>query len=269
MQPNVPQQNENEIKYSTELYTKGILPGPGVCVCQSKIFTIQWDNSNKTSKCCFLYKNQKCWRKFSIRIKSLYNEFPFHKLKDKTKLLNCFLCLEFNWEKAYKYLKDSKVINISKHSILKIFKKLRDIIYKYMYLVYETELIREINKNEFYAADKSLICHNNNKQICLLVVINNTTKVFRIVGSYKRDSITLGAFIKKYLKTGNNIITYSWPGYNWIDSPYSDYQHIKFNHGLRAFGTGIQYTSHIEDIWNIIKSKIKNTYYIIPWKKYY
>ena len=107
-------------------------------------------------------------------------------------------------------------------------------------MVYETELISEINKNEFYAVDESLISHNNNKQIWLLGLINNSTKEFRIVASYKRDSLTLAAFIKKYIKTGNNIITDSWAGYNWIDSPASGYQHIKFNHGLGAFGAGMQ-----------------------------
>ena len=40
-----------------------------------------------------------------------------------------------------------------------------------------------------------------------------------------------------------------------------------FNHYLGLFGTGLQSTSHVEAIYNIIKSKIGNTYHIIPGKK--
>ena len=65
-----------------------------------------------------------------------------------------------------------------------------------MHLVYETEVIGDANKNEFYSADESLITHHNYKQIWLLEVINNSTKNFRIVGSYNRDSFTLSRFIK-------------------------------------------------------------------------
>ena len=98
-------------------------------------------------------------------------------------------------------------------------------------------------------------------------MINNTTKKFRIIGSINRDSSTLSCFIKKFVRTGNHILTDSWGGYNWIDSAASGYQHIKYNHGLGIFGSGLESTSHMEAISNIIKSKIKNTYYHIPGKK--
>ena len=98
-------------------------------------------------------------------------------------------------------------------------------------------------------------------------VINNTNKNFRIVGSFNRDSLTSSRFIKKFVRTGNQIVTDSWGGYNWLDSADSGYEHIKYNQGLGMFGSGLQSTSHMEAIWNIIKSKIKNTYYHIPGKK--
>jgi hypothetical protein len=72
-----------------------------------------------------------------------------------------------------------------------------------MHLVYETEEIGEANKNEFYSADESLTTHHNYKQIWLLGVINNTTKKFRIIGSFKRDSSALSRFIKKFVRAGN------------------------------------------------------------------
>ena len=72
----------------------------------------------------------------------MYQELPFFKLKDITEILKCFLCLELNAEKALKYLKEEK-----------------EITYKYMHLVYETEIIGDANKKEFYSANESLITH--------------------------------------------------------------------------------------------------------------
>ena len=133
-----------------------------------------------------------------------------------------------------------------------------------MHLVYENEEIEDANKNEFYSEDESLITHHKYKQIWLLGVINNTTKKFRIIGSFKRDSSTISRFIKKFVRSGNKIVTDSLGGYNQVDSGESGYHHIKYNHGLGIFDSGLQSTSHIEAIWNIIKLKIKNTYYHIP-----
>ena len=45
-------------------------------------------------------------------------------------------------------------------------------------------------------------------------VINNTTKKFRIIGSFKRDSSTISRFIKKFVRSGNKIVTDSLGGYN-------------------------------------------------------
>ena len=77
-------------------------------------------------------------------------------------------------------------------------------------------------------------------------VINNKTKKFRIVGSYNRDSSTLSVFIKKFVTTGNQIITDFWGGFNLLDSAESGCQHIKYNHGLGLFGSGLQSTSTLK-----------------------
>ena len=156
MQPIRPEEQENEKEYANNLYIKKILPGPRKCTCNSSTFTIQIDNSNKISKSCFLCTNYLCRKKYPIRINSLYQEFPFFKLKDITEILKCFLCFELNAEKALKLLKEEKNINISKRSLLKIYQKFRNLIYKYMHLIYETEEIGEANKNDFYSADERI-----------------------------------------------------------------------------------------------------------------
>ena len=100
----------------------------------------------------------------------------------------------------------------------------------------------------------------------MLGIINNSTKEFRIEGTYSRDAITLEKFITKFVKKGNNIISDGWEDYQFLDSPNSGYSHIIKNHSFGSFGYGLESTSHIEAIWNILKSKIKTIYHVIPYK---
>ena len=78
----------------------------------------------------------------------MYSEFSVFKLKDISEILKYFLYLELNAEKGLKYLNEKNQITISKRSLLKIYQKLRNIINKYMHLVYKTEEIRDANKKE-------------------------------------------------------------------------------------------------------------------------
>ena len=228
------------------------------------MFTIQKDSSNKISNCCYRCQNYKCRRKFPVRINTFFSELPFHKLQEVYEILLCFICYDFNAEKAQKYLEDTKNIKISKNTLLSIYQEFRDVIHLYMNIVYETELISEQNKREYFSADESIINHSNNTQIWLLGVINNTTKQFRIVGTLTRDANAISKFIKKFICPGNIIITDSWQAYNWLNEPNSGYSHINFNHSFGSFVSGLTSTSHMESIWSIIKAKIKNIYYVIP-----
>lgn len=53
-------------------------------------------------------------------------------------------------------------------------------------------------------------------------------------------------------------------GYNFLDSADSGFSHVINLHQEGIFGLGLQSTSHIEEIWNVIKGKIKNIYHVIP-----
>ena len=48
----------------------------------------------------------------------------------------------------------------------------------------------------------------------------------------------------------------------------SNYEHITTNHLIGNFGAGLRSSSHIEVIWNVLKSKIKSTYRAIPHKNF-
>ena len=258
----------NEENVANQLYKAGFLPGPGKCSCESESFSIRIDNSNFTSGICFRCTNNKCRKKFSIRINSLFAKFPQIKLRDLTEIINCFICLEFNTKKAVTYLKENKNVIISQNTLSKIYKEFRNIIYQYMKIVYNSEVISTENNNDYFAVDESLINHINNKQVWLLGIINNNTKDFRIEGAYNRDTNTLSNFISTYVEKGNVIISDGWQGYNYLNSHDSGYQHLTFMHINGIFGQGIQSTSHIEAIWGIIKSKIKSIYNVIPHKNF-
>lgn len=71
---------DTEQEFATYLYKKGFLKGPGKCQCNCENFSIQNDNSNKTSGCIFRCLNYKCRKKYSVRINSLFELFPYNSL---------------------------------------------------------------------------------------------------------------------------------------------------------------------------------------------
>lgn len=213
-------EEKSEIELTKTLKERSILPGPLKCICNSTVFPIQKDASNKTSGIFLDCTNYKYRKKYPIRINQLSSLFPFQKLGDIYEIILCFLCYEFKVEKALTYLANSKNIKISKSTLLHIYQKLRDIIYKYMNIVYDTELINNINKNGIFLVYENLINHNN-RQMWLLGIIKNRNIQFRLVGSLSRESTTLRNFTEKFIFRGNTIVTDHWQGYNWLDSKNS------------------------------------------------
>ena len=109
-----------------------------------------------------------------------------------------------------KYLLEEKNIKVSILEIVKIYKKIREILYDY-YNVVE-------NNDEFFATDESEFTHLNGDQIWVLNLVNTTTKDFRLVVTKNRNTKTLQKFICKYVPPGNNIVTDRWNGYNFLNN---------------------------------------------------
>jgi transposase-like protein len=110
-----------------------------------------------------------------------------------------------------------------------------------------------------------MFCHDINKQqLCVLGLVDTTTKEFRLVVAKDRNTETLKSFIKKLIPEGNNLVTDGWHGYDWVDNSYSGYTRYLHIHGHHDFGYGPESTSHIESIWAQLKSEIKTTYKMIP-----
>ena len=93
------------------------------------------------------------------------------------------------------------------------------------------------------------------------------TKHFRVKATKSRDAATLEKFLINYIQPGNTIIWDGWSGYQFIDG-LNGFTRITYNHNVGDFGYGLALTFHIEALWAILKSKIKDSYHIIPSKKF-
>lgn len=192
-------ETHSELEYAKLLYSKGFIPGPDTCICGCKNFEIQAFWNNKTHGCCFRCMNNKCRKHHPIVTNSFFAKFSYNSMKVISELIKCFIVKQINAESAWKYLKDEKQIQITKALVLRVYKEIRDVIYRYYRIVYASESLEELNHIDYYSVDESLLGHRNNAQIWILGVINNRTRDFRIEGVLNRDSETLKKFITAHL----------------------------------------------------------------------
>jgi len=54
-------------------------------------------------------------------------------------IINCFINLYFNAVRPCCYIKESKNTTIANSTLLKIYNKLRDVLYKYLFILYDSE----------------------------------------------------------------------------------------------------------------------------------
>lgn len=192
-------------------------------------------------------------------------------IEDCMEVMKCFIILNFNAKMAYTYLTGEKHIKISGLQIRNIYTKIREIINYYYLLEYEVEDFALENQNHHFSIDESLFCHDiNGKQIWVKGMSENETKKknFRLICAYNRDNDILKKFICKFIPPGNHIIFDGWNGYSFQDEPGSGYRQSIHIHGRKDFGIGLDFTSHIESIWGILKQEIKRVYITICSKKF-
>ena len=102
----------------------------------------------------------------------------------------------------------------------------------------------------------------------LLGIIDIASKDFRLEVVLNRDELTIKSFISKNIEIGNNKVSDGCSSYVYLDNNNSGYNHIRHILGHRDFGIGIQSTLHVGSIWVQIKSKIKESYHVIPPKNF-
>lgn len=190
-----------------------------MCICSSKIFSIQNDSSYKISQCLFRWSNSQCRKKFRIRINFIYDFFPYSTLRLISQIINCFICRNLNAQEAVNYLINEKHIEpVSANLLTKVYDRLRDIITNNLYIVYETELLGQENEGGYYSVDESLFGHTNGTQAWLLGTVNSLNhEKFRMDFSENRDINSIKHFITKYDQKSNDICIDGWSGYNFLD----------------------------------------------------
>lgn len=157
------------------------------------------------------------------------------------------------------------ILIVQTNAIKEIYQKMRNIIYRFYYILYQSEYLAEKISPDYYAIDESFFTHDKNgRQIQVIGIINNVNKDFRLEASIRRDTDTIKKFLLKFIDSNNRIISDGWTGYNFIRN-FNGYSHEVHNHGA-DFGEGLHTTSQIESLWSALKSQIKNAYHVIPGK---
>ena len=170
-------------------------------------FSIQYDNTSKTSNCIFRCKNNKCRSRHSIRSNSFYSLFPKIKLRLISEIIKSFLN-ELNAKDCYDKLKNDYNQSISLISVQKIYTEIRKVFLKYYNNLYQSEILGQKDHNGKFSIDESLFSTDEeNRQIWVIGAIDNITKDFRIDVSFNRNEEVLKAFLSRYIETGNYVIT--------------------------------------------------------------
>ena len=193
------QQIENsEYTFAIQLLDKEILKMPDICSCGKNNFTLQKDNSCKTSGICYRCNNYKCKKKFSVRNNTIFANFPKLKLTECFEVMKCCLCYEMNITAAYKYMTQSLKTTISKQAIRNIYKEIRNTLKRYYNISYKSEEFSIENGNEYFGIDESMFTHiKYNRQVWVIGIINNRTKNFVIEPVLNRDSDILKKFFDR------------------------------------------------------------------------
>ena len=73
--------------------------------------------------------------------------------------MKCFIIKDINADKIWKYLVDEKNKIISRNLVLRIYKEIREVLYRYLFIQYRLELFGDSNISKYYSVDVSLFGH--------------------------------------------------------------------------------------------------------------
>lgn len=93
-------------------------------------------------------------------------------------------------------------------------------------------------------------------------------KILKLLLPKIRDEDIIKTLIKRFIPEGNNIVWDGWASYNWLDEENSGYSHFKYIHGSHDFRFGFESTSHVENLWSVLKAEIISIYKSIPSKNF-
>ena len=130
-----------------------------------------------------------------------FEKRPNVTLQVYSEVIKCFICFEMNAKDTEKYIKEEKGQIISARVIGKIFKSIREVLYKYLFILYQHDLLLEENMHLKCSIDESLFTHTKNGvEVWVLGVINNKDKnEFRLEVATNRNSDTIKKFVEIFI----------------------------------------------------------------------
>ena len=112
---------ELDKEYALSLVNKGILIKPLICPnCGKNKITINKYPNLKTTNLCFRCMWYKCKKIIPIRETSFFSYFAKININECLEVIKCFFSLYLNAKKAYTYLTQEKMLNISQQLIKNI-----------------------------------------------------------------------------------------------------------------------------------------------------
>ena len=195
--------------------------------------------------------------KFKIPISIRYGSF----LSTSKINLGKWLDVLYRWSKNEQIVNVMKDLNISKPTLVKIFKKMRYQCCKYM-----SENVPKLGgRNVICQVDESLFSHKqkyhrgrSSEEIWVFGIVDTSFKPAKgyveIVS--KRSASTLLPIIRKICLPGTIVHSDQWAAYRRISE--MGYSHETVNHKLHFVDplTGT-HTQHVESFWNKLKSRCK------------
>ena len=137
------------MNFAEMLYHKHYLKGSIKFKFGNSVFTIQYDKNYKISKCTFRCKNSQCRYRHPIRTNSFYALFPKLKLRLVSEIIKSFIN-GINANHCYETLKKENNISVSLQMVLNIYNEIRKVIKNYYNILYQSELLGQKDKTEFF-----------------------------------------------------------------------------------------------------------------------
>ena len=107
---------------------------------------------------------------------------------------------KFNAQDPIKYLiKEKNIVPLSGNLVTKVYDRLRDIVTKYLYVVYETEILGKENEGGFYSVDESMFGHTDGTQTKTILSYIESTLI-KIIKNIFLTAATIMRFSSLYKK---------------------------------------------------------------------
>ena len=174
---------EAEREYWFNNLINNFIKTPEKCpLCSKTNINIKNNNSLNNP---LISKCSKCGKIIYLRNDTFYSLFPRAPASIIHNIMKMNILEQKNANQIFKSLINNSAIHINdEHTIRNVLIKLRQTITHFLKDKYDLEPLDDENQNKKIAVDESCFTHYNNKQVCVIGLINTHTKEFRLIPTY-------------------------------------------------------------------------------------